>query len=95
MVTCAGQSKGRGKRGRAERAHLAQHHDLLVGLVSHGVHHGVQQLDWGIKVVVLAVLTAQVGDAHLHMHEPLLMRHCHSSRWVGGEEGVEGRECTV
>jgi len=46
-------------------AHLAQHHDLLVWLVSHGVHHGVQQLDRGVKVILLAVLTAQVWDANL------------------------------
>lgn len=89
-MTCTGQSRGRGERNSAEQAHLAEHHDLLVGLVSHGMHHGIQQLDWGVKIVVLAVLTAQVRDAHLHVHEPLLMRHRHSCGvWVA-EKGCQG-----
>ncbi len=46
-------------------AHLAQHHNLLVWFVSHGVHHGVQQLDRGVKVILLAVLTTQVWHANL------------------------------
>ncbi len=31
------------------------------------MHHGVQQLDRGVKVVLLAILTAQVWDANLQV----------------------------
>jgi len=59
-------------------AHLAQHHNLLVWFVCHGVHHGVQQLDRGIKVILLAILTAQVWDANLQFQNDCM-------EWFFGE----------
>ena len=62
------------------------------------MHHGVQQLDWGIKVVVLAVLTAQVRNAHLQVQWGLgtvppaawIRQEEHMGGWVGGWVGGVG-----
>mmetsp|Transcript_4244 Transcript_4244/g.12224 ORF Transcript_4244/g.12224 Transcript_4244/m.12224 type:complete len:324 (-) Transcript_4244:242-1213(-) len=50
--------------------HLAEHHDLLVGLVRHRVHHLLKQPHRCIIVVVLAVLALEIWHGHGCEHEP-------------------------
>ena len=48
--------------------YLTQHYHLLVWLVGHGMHHGVQQLHWCIKVIVFPILTPQIWHTDLQQH---------------------------